>query len=61
MICTKFSCRIAAMCGSVLQSVGFILTGFAPNLYVVFFSFGIVVGMSAAAWFTEDVFYSYII
>ncbi|XP_013406563.1 monocarboxylate transporter 12-like [Lingula anatina] len=43
-----FTARKVVMSGGVLSSLGLILSAFPPNIYYLFFSFGLVAGIGAA-------------
>ena len=44
MLTNKYGCRIVAIAGSLVASFGFIISLFAPSIYFMYFSFGIVSG-----------------
>lgn len=44
MLTNKFGCRIVTIVGTIIAASGFILSIFAPNIYFMYFSFGIVAG-----------------
>ena len=44
LICTRYSCRTSVALGSLLQAVGFILTGLVSDVLYVFITFGLCVG-----------------
>lgn len=41
----KYGCRVVSIAGSVLSAFGFAISVFAPNLYYLYFTFGIVSGL----------------
>jgi len=40
----KYGCRAVSIAGSILSAFGFAISVFAPNLYYLYFTFGIVSG-----------------
>ncbi|XP_074658151.1 monocarboxylate transporter 14-like [Tubulanus polymorphus] len=40
-----YGCRVTTIIGAIVTSIGFILSIFAPNLYFLYFSFGILGGL----------------
>ena len=44
MLTNRFGCRTVAIVGTIVAAVGFIMSIFAPNIYFMYFSFGIVAG-----------------
>ena len=41
----KYGCRAVTIAGSIVSCCGFIMSIFAPNIWFMYFSFGIVGGM----------------
>ncbi|KAI0229983.1 hypothetical protein LSAT2_019611 [Lamellibrachia satsuma] len=48
----KYGCRVVSNAGSILAAFGFVISVFAPNLYYLYFSFGIVSGECCVFSFT---------
>ncbi|XP_013393838.1 monocarboxylate transporter 12 [Lingula anatina] len=42
---SKYGCRVTTIAGAALAAVGFIVSIFSPNLYMLYFTFGIVGGL----------------
>lgn len=40
----RYGCRLVTIVGAIVASTGFILSLFAPNIYYLFFSFGVLSG-----------------
>lgn len=40
----KFGCRITTVVGAIIAATGFVMSVFAPSLYFLYFSFGILSG-----------------
>lgn len=40
----RYGCRVVTIAGAIVAAIGFILSLFAPNIYYLFFSFGILSG-----------------
>ena len=40
----KYGCRIVTIAGAIIASIGFIISIPAPNIYYLYFSFGITAG-----------------
>ncbi|OWF56683.1 monocarboxylate transporter 7-like [Mizuhopecten yessoensis] len=41
----RYGCRVVTIAGALIASLGFILSLFAPNIYYLYFSFGIMSGL----------------
>lgn len=41
----RYGCRVVTIAGAIVAAIGFILSLFAPNIYYLFFSFGILSGL----------------
>ncbi|ESO98864.1 hypothetical protein LOTGIDRAFT_213657 [Lottia gigantea] len=41
----RYGCRVVTMLGAVIAALGFIISLFAPNIYYLYFSFGIMAGV----------------
>ena len=44
ILTNKYGCRITTIAGAIIAAAGFVLSLFAPNLYFLYFSFGIMSG-----------------
>lgn len=44
MLTNKYGCRAVAIAGAIVAAAGLIISIFAPNIYFMYFSFGIVTG-----------------
>lgn len=40
----RYGCRVVTIAGAIVAAIGFILSLFAPNIYYLFFSFGVLSG-----------------
>ena len=47
-LCIRFGCRIIMVCSGLLCALGLVGSSFAPNLYVLYLSFGILVGCASS-------------
>ena len=45
VLTNKYGCRVTTIAGAIIAAAGFILSLWAPNLYFLYFSFGIMSGM----------------
>ena len=45
ILVNKFGCRFVTVLGTLVAALGFIISIFAPNIYFMYFSFGVVAGM----------------
>lgn len=45
ILTNKYGCRVTTIAGAIIAAAGFILSLFAPNLYFLYFSFGIMSGL----------------
>lgn len=45
MLTNKYGCRIVTIAGAITATIGFIMSVFAPNIYFMYFSFGVVSGI----------------
>lgn len=46
----KYGCRVVTIAGSIIGGTGFVLSVFAPNLYYLYFSCGIMAGASTSEY-----------
>ncbi|XP_078000929.1 monocarboxylate transporter 12-like [Glandiceps talaboti] len=51
----RFGCRAVVMFAGILGSVGFIISSFATSIYILYFSLGILVGVSNGLMFSPSV------
>jgi len=47
-LCSRLGCRLTMIAGGLLTSLGFLGSSFAPNLYVLYFTHGVMMGFSAS-------------
>jgi len=40
-LCNRFSCRSAVIVGGLITAVGVLISGFTPNLWFLYFSYGL--------------------
>ncbi|XP_060563281.1 monocarboxylate transporter 5-like [Ruditapes philippinarum] len=45
ILTNKYGCRVTTIAGAIIAAAGFVLSLFAPNLYFLYFSFGIMAGL----------------
>ncbi|XP_045199403.2 monocarboxylate transporter 12-like [Mercenaria mercenaria] len=45
ILTNKYGCRVTTIAGAIIAAAGFVLSLFAPNLYFLYFSFGIMSGL----------------
>ncbi|XP_013381568.1 monocarboxylate transporter 12-like [Lingula anatina] len=55
MMCEKFGYRVVSISGSVIATVGFVLSAFAPSIYVLYVTLGAVVGIGFGLMFFPSV------
>jgi MFS family permease len=53
ILVNKFGCKFVTVLGTLVAACGFIISIFAPNIYFMYFSFGIVAGKLAFCVFIK--------
>ena len=45
---SKYGCRPVSMTGGIIFSLGLVLSSFAPNIYTLYFTYGVMIGFGAS-------------
>jgi len=52
ILCNRFSCRFVTILGAVICTIGVFISAFVPNLYLLYFTYGVLGGVGRSFAYT---------